>query len=343
MFHTLFDYQDQNVSNNRQIPKCNSKGFDQKSSKGKNSFGNYYGQGNNAYDVYNKNDIDNNNSQNSYDNGDKFEKTTNKVKLIVYKNGFILNNGPFRDTFIAENKKFLEQVERGVIPHELSEKGISDLGILLINRKSETYQSNNSLKYNNSFKNFDFFKYPSQKIGENKYNICQGNNNPKIKRDNNIIPLGMSRIMSTRNIQIPKKIDLTKYKDKKVSKKNCSEPKKYENENEKEKKFRAFSGAGRCIKNVNIQGLHVNKDIKTIIDIYQPVCTINIRLFNGEVAKCDFNYTQTLRDIYYHVRRISGSNNFYLLDGFPPRPLRDYDRTIYELGLQNSMLTQRIN
>ena len=132
-------------------------------------------------------------------------------------------------------------------------------------------------------------------------------------------------------------------KNKKISKKNCSEPKKNENENEDEKKFRAFSGAGRCIKNVNIQGLHVNKNVKTIIDVYQPVCTINIRLFNGEVAKCDFNYTQTLRDIYYHVRRISGSNNFYLLDGFPPRPLRDYDRTIYELGLQNSMLTQRIN
>ena len=97
------------------------------------------------------------------------------------------------------------------------------------------------------------------------------------------------------------------------------------------------------LRNINMIGLQTNKNIKTVFDIYQPVCTVSIRLFNGEVAKCQFNYSQTLRDIYYHVRRISGSNNFYLLDGFPPRPLRDYDRTIYELNLQNSLLTQRIN
>ena len=152
----------------------------------------------------------------------------------------------------------------------------------------------------------------------------------------------MQRVNSSKNMQLPRKIDLTKFKDKKITKKNCSEPKKKENKEEKSK-FRAFSGAGKLIKNVNIQGLHVNKDLKTVVDVYQPVCTVNIRLFNGDVAKCEFNYCQTLRDIYFHVRRISGSNNFYLLDGFPPRPLRDYDRTIYELGLQNSMLTQRIN
>ena len=131
MFHTLFDYQDQNVPNNKQIPKGKSKGFNQKSSKGKSSFGNYYGQGNKAYDEYNKNDSDTDNSQNSYDNGDKFEKTTNKVKLIVYKNGFILNNGPFRDKTIPENQIFLEEVEKGLIPQEIRKKGINDLGILL--------------------------------------------------------------------------------------------------------------------------------------------------------------------------------------------------------------------
>ena len=62
---------------------------------------------------------------------------------------------------------------------------------------------------------------------------------------------------------------------------------------------------------------------------------MSIRLFNGEVIKAQFNYSQTLRDIYMYVRRISGSIKFHLLDGFPPKPLRDYDRTIYELGLNN--------
>ena len=33
MFHTLFDYQDQNIPNNKQIPKPQSKGFAKKNQK----------------------------------------------------------------------------------------------------------------------------------------------------------------------------------------------------------------------------------------------------------------------------------------------------------------------
>ena len=84
-------------------------------------------------------------------------------------------------------------------------------------------------------------------------------------------------------------------------------------------------------------------DLKNSVDIFKPICPINIRLFNGEIAKGEFNYSQTLRDIYFYVRKISGSNNFTLLDGFPPVPLRDYDKTIGQLNLENTTLTQRIN
>jgi hypothetical protein len=131
----------------------------------------------------------------------------------------------------------------------------------------------------------------------------------------------------------------------KANKKNKENEKdKIEKENEKEdKKFTAFGGEGKHIGNTNFEGLNVNKELKNSIDIYKPVCFISIRLFNGEIVKCDFNYTQTLRDIYYYVRRVSGSNNFTLLDGFPPRPLKDYDKTIGELNLKNTILTQRIN
>ena len=330
MFHTLFDYQDQNVDNNRQIKDKKYKGFINNSSRDSNTY--YYGKGNDAYDLYNKKENDSDNSESSGDTSEKFEKTKNKIKLIVYQNGFILNNGPFRDKIIPENAQFLEQVGRGVIPHELAEKGLSDLGILLINRKTEVYSNNKYNKYN-SFGNYDFFKNPYQNINQNQYK------NPKPK-ENNIIPLGIPRVNSSKNIiKFPNKIELPN--SKKISRKNCSEQKK--DAKDKEKKFMAFSGSGKILRNINIIGLHANKNIKTEFDIYQPVCTVSIRLFNGEVAKCQFNYSQTLRDIYYHVRRISGSNNFYLLDGFPPRPLRDYDRTIYELNLQNSLLTQRIN
>ena len=330
MFHTLFDYQDQNFDINRQIKNNKYKGFINNSSRDCNTY--YYWKGNDAYDLYNKKENDSDNSESSGDTSEKFEKTKNKVKLIVYKNGFILNNGPFRDKIIPENAQFLEQVGRGVIPHELAEKGMSDLGILLINRKTEIYSNNKYNKYN-SFGNYDFFKNPYQNINQNQ------NKYPK-PLANNIIPLRIPRVNSSKNIQkIPNKIELPK--SKKISRKNCSEPKK--DAKDKEKKFTAFSGSGKMLRNINMIGLQTNKNIKTVFDIYQPVCTVSIRLFNGEVAKCQFNYSQTLRDIYYHVRRISGSNNFYLLDGFPPRPLRDYDRTIYELNLQNSLLTQRIN
>ena len=332
MFHTLFDVQDQNVANNSQVPKNKSKLFNKKSIKGSNQ--NYYGKGNQAYDLYNNNYNGNysynDNNVNEEDNNTKFQKAKNKVKLIVYKNGFILNNGQFRDKIIPKNKQFLEQVERGVIPHELAEEGISELGILLINRKNETYIQP-KLKYNNSFGYFDFYK-TLKNAGQNQYK------KPKPKT-NNIIPLGIPRINSSKNIQkFPKIIELNN-DNQDASTQNTNEAK----DNENNKKFIAFCGAGKLIRNISTAGLHVNKDIKTNIDVYQPVCKISIRLYNGEIAKCEFNYSQTLRDIYYHVRKISGSNNFYLLDGFPPRPLRDYDRTIYELRLQNSLLTQKIN
>ena len=82
--------------------------------------------------------------------------------------------------------------------------------------------------------------------------------------------------------------------------------------------------------------------METGADKSKPTCNINIRLFNGEIIKSEFNYSQTLREIYYYVQKISGSNNFYLLDGFPPKKLRDYDKTIEFLKLENTTLTQKI-
>jgi hypothetical protein len=331
MFHTLFDYKDENLDNNRQLFKNQSSRFIRKSNHQNNTNQNYYGKGNNAYDEYNKNNYPNNNRNNAH----QFEQTKNKVKLIVYKNGFILNNGPFRDRIEPENEEFLEQVERGVIPHEIADKGINDLGILLINRKNEIFSQQGFHRNNYSVNNFGFIQnqYQNQKQNQNQSFLSQSSISNNF--NGKIIPVGIPRIHSSKNMS--KKIPLD---SKKVKRQNISEPK---DDKKDEKKFRAFSGKGKRIGTVNMQGLRVNKNLKNMVDIYQPTCTISIRLFNGEIAKCEFNYTQTLRDIYYHVRNISGSNNFYLLDGFPPRPLIAYDSTIYELRLYNSMLTQKIN
>ena len=110
-----------------------------------------------------------------------------------------------------------------------------------------------------------------------------------------------------------------------------------------EKKFKAFTGLGKSISSVNTQGLHIDKNASSNVDKTKPTCKVNIRLFNGEVVNEDFNLNQTLQDVINFVKKKSGSNNFALLDGFPPRPLTGYNKTIQELHLENSLLTQRIN
>ena len=62
-------------------------------------------------------------------------------------------------------------------------------------------------------------------------------------------------------------------------------------------------GQGQIIGKINTQGLRVQKDIKNIVDKNMPISTFSIRLFNGEIIKCEFNHIQTLRDIYYYVEK----------------------------------------
>ncbi len=351
MFHTLFDYKDEN-SPNKQNRKSDSSEYNKTPSKSKNNYENNYMKGNPSYNYNysNKENYEHNRNKTNCNGNQEFESTRNKIKIVVYKNGFILNNGPFRDKSIPENAEFLEQVERGVIPHEITGKGISDLGILLINRKTEKYHPHysNTNVLNTSFNNLGQFNYPHQNY--QNQNVLKNELNPNqisyksTTHKKNLDPRKKSSI----NVQMSQQLNMSHHhlnhrydRDEKDNWVHSGEHK--EKEKGKKKGFKAFSGVGKIIKHVNMNGLYVNKNVKNNVDTSLPFCTIYIRLFDGEVAKCHFNYYNTLREIYFHVRAISGSSNFHLLDGFPPKPLRDYDKTIYELGLQNSMLTQRIN
>ena len=409
MFHTLSELKEKE-KNIKNEGYRNKKGFEDR----------YYGNGNQSYVEYNKK------TPESLD--EQFEKTKNKVKIIVYKNGFILNNGPFRNRSIPENDEFMRSVEKGNIPHELIKKGITDLGILLENRKTEIYnppmmgvtsmtpiaqttQINpiNPININpyNQFNQFN--QIPVQGYNmlnyQNQINFPFQYQNPYIINNGlygayTVIPRGRSRTqvwnppqtqtpMGTRNVNIfnsnkdnrnnmqksernagsvPKEENKSRYsrknfqtfenfknmevlkeeekKKEKKQKSKINEDKKVKEDEKKEeekKKFVAFGGSGKIVGYSNVRGLNVNKDIKNVVDIYRPICKISIRLFNGEIIKADFNYTQTLRDIYIYVGKISGSLNFTLLDGFPPRILTDYNKTIGQLKLDNSILTQRIN
>ena len=299
----------------------------------------------------------------------QFQNTKNKIRLVVYKNGFILNNGQFRDRSIPENDEFLKEVEKGQIPQELIRKGIKDLGILLINRKTEIYnspytQSINPLQftfnfYQNSYQNQNEYINP---YSQNQYQYNSfgfSNNSFPIK---NSMPMVSQTPIGTRNLRnnlslgtIDESVEdvirgTALRKTMTISKKYQNNENKVvdflefkKNEPQDNNKFTAFSGCGKLIGHINTEGLHVNKEIKSPVDRFQPVCSISIRLFNGEIIKAEFNNSQTLRDVYIYVRNISGSNNFVLLDGFPPKPLIEYGRSIGDLGLQNTMLTQKIN
>ena len=240
MFHTLDDYKD--------------KKRDEKAEKDKKKITDSYTGGKlSGIAVENPQDdwLD---KMKKYDNKEKFDKTKNKLKLSLYKNGFIMDNGEFRNKNEPANKKFMEEIEKGYIPNELVKKGITDLGIEMDDHRDENYEP------------------------------------PK-----------------------------------------------------EEKKFQAFTGLGKSISSVNTEGLHVNKNATSNVDRSRPTCKVNIRLFNGEVVSEDFNLTQTLQDVINFVKKKSGSNNFSLLDGFPPRPLTGYNKTIQELHLEGSLLTQKIN
>ena len=240
MFHTLDDYKD--------------KKRDEKAEKDKKKITDSYTGGKSSGIAVENPQDDWLDKMKKYDNKEKFDKTKNKLKLSLYKNGFILDNGEFRNKSEPANKKFMEEIEKGYIPNELVKKGITDLGIEMDDHRDENYEP------------------------------------PK-----------------------------------------------------EEKKFQAFTGLGKSISSVNTEGLHVNKNATSNVDRSRPTCKVNIRLFNGEVVSEDFNLTQTLQDVINFVKKKSGSNNFSLLDGFPPRPLTGYNKTIQELHLEGSLKKQKIN
>ena len=240
MFHTLDDYKDKNR--------------DEKAEKDKRKTTDSYTGGKySGLAVENPEDnwID---KMKKHDDREKFDKTKNKLKLSLYKNGFIIEGGEFRNKNDPANKKFMHDIEKGYIPNELVKEGMTDLGIEVEDHKDEDYEP------------------------------------PK-----------------------------------------------------EEKKFQAFTGLGKSISSVNTEGLHIDKNVSSNVDKSKPTCKVNIRLYNGEVVSEDFNLNQTLKDIFNFVKRKSGSNNFSLLEGFPPRPLTSFNKTIQELHIESSLLTQKIN
>lgn len=90
-------------------------------------------------------------------------------------------------------------------------------------------------------------------------------------------------------------------------------------------------------------GLEINKNANFEVDKTQPTTRINIRLHNGDAITQEFNLTHTLNDIRIFVGQVAPVNGTYdLIEGFPPKPLTEENKTIKELKIEGSTLTQRL-
>ena len=147
------------------------------------------------------------------------------------------------------------------------------------------------------------------------------------------------------------KVDPSKYKSNKININNNMKRinKKILNNNVNK------IGRNRSIQYVAEEEKIVNKTVvvnkkeekfdENVVDLNKPHCFISVRMYNGTVIRTEFNSDKKLRDVYSFVKKMGKSNiiDFILLDGFPPKPLTEFDKTIKELGIENSMLTQKTN
>lgn len=62
-------------------------------------------------------------------------KPKETIKLTVWKNGFQVDDGEFRDLNDEENKQFMSEVDKGYIPQELVKKGFKSLKIAMDDKK----------------------------------------------------------------------------------------------------------------------------------------------------------------------------------------------------------------
>ena len=313
MFHTLFDSQEEKSHFKHNYPRDNYQ-----DSKNRHTSGNtheyYFGKGNSTIDRYNR-------KKEEMEKDLNFQKTKDKIKLVVYRNGFILNNGPFRDRSLAENNEFLEEVEKGQIPQELIRKGIVDLGILLINRKTEMFRSPLYQSLPTSFESYQF-QYQNKNFNEYLYKENEYNNNGKARSKTmynaNYIPQTpmesrnqRNNIFFNENFKMPnnnggkktKKRTNSLTKDKTIITLND-----ITNGKNEKKKFTPFSGTGQLLGTANI--------------------------IDGIMVDCDKISTSDF----------SSSNTLTMFDEFSSNSNSQSDNgiTFDEFGVQNNIFTQPV-
>ncbi|CAG9323287.1 unnamed protein product [Blepharisma stoltei] len=106
-----------------------------------------------------------------------------------------------------------------------------------------------------------------------------------------------------------------------------------------------FVGEGQQLEEAKAKAVEpVNAEAATIVvDESLPKVQIQLRFHNGQKTSITVNTSHTLKQIYEYVGKAAPvDGNFNLLSGFPPAALTDMDKTVEELGLQGSAVTQKL-
>mmetsp|Transcript_6065 Transcript_6065/g.8572 ORF Transcript_6065/g.8572 Transcript_6065/m.8572 type:complete len:270 (-) Transcript_6065:960-1769(-) len=78
--------------------------------------------------------------QNGQDDGMNDEAATlPKRQITMYRNGFTIDDGPFRSLEDPANLPFLRDVSRGLVPRELEQQGQGAFDLELVDRRAEMY------------------------------------------------------------------------------------------------------------------------------------------------------------------------------------------------------------
>lgn len=107
----------------------------------------------------------------------------------------------------------------------------------------------------------------------------------------------------------------------------------------------AFSGAGTSLSDAKPTTKFTKK--KGVLDNFllepnrnKPITTIQVRLLDGTRVPVEANLDTPVRDIFNHIATVSGTSQFQLFGGFPPKQL-SLETTIEQGDLADSTLIQR--
>ncbi|CAL0315806.1 unnamed protein product [Lupinus luteus] len=121
-----------------------------------------------------------------------------------------------------------------------------------------------------------------------------------------------------------------------------------------------FRGVGRTLGSSSSSGEAVSETIQTtgvplsaapvpevglVVDESQPVTSLQLRLSDGTRMVSRFNRHHTIRDVraFIDASRPDGARSYQLQTmGFPPKQLTDWDQTIEQAGIANSVVIQKL-